>query len=135
VESAVKAAGLEGHFTLLGWRRDVPRILHATDVLVLTSRWEGLPRVLPQAMAAGVPAVVTRVDGSPEAIQDGVNGFLLAPGDVDGMAQSVLKLLSDPILRQRMGEEGRRRVGEFDIDGMVAQQEVLYEQLVSRRMN
>lgn len=135
VEATVQASGLGGRFSLLGWRRDVPKILHATDVLVLTSRWEGLPRVLPQAMAAGVPAVATRVDGSPEAIQDGVNGFLLAPGDVDGMALRVLQLLKDPELRVRMAHEGRQRVGEFDIERMVSQQESLYEELVSRKAN
>ncbi len=130
VERAVIRHGLEGRFKLLGWRRDIPEILHDTDVLVLTSLWEGLPRVLPQAMASGVPAVVTRVDGSPEAILDGVNGFVVEPRDVEGMATRVVQLLRDPQLRSRMGEEGRKRVQEFDIDHMVRKQEEFYLELV-----
>ncbi len=134
VEEAARALGLKDRFRLLGWRRDIPQLLHASDLLVLTSRWEGLPRVLPQAMAAGLPAVVTRVDGSPEAIADGVNGFVREPGDIEGMAQAVLTLLRDPDLRRRMGTEGRRRVGEFDIHEMVRRQEELYQQLADDGM-
>jgi glycosyltransferase involved in cell wall biosynthesis len=135
VEEAASSCGLEGRFQLLGWRRDIPRILHASDVLVLTSRWEGLPRVLPQAMAAGLPVVATSVDGSPEAVEDGVNGFLVLPGQVEAMASRVLALLRDPDLRRRMGEEGRARVGEFDIGRMVVQQEELYAKLASSSLD
>lgn len=130
VERAIARSGLENRVKLLGWRRDIPEILHDTDVLVLTSLWEGLPRVLPQAMAAGVPAVVTKVDGSPEAVLDGVNGFVVEPRDVEGMAARVVQLLRDPELRRKMGEEGRKRVREFDIDEMVRKQEEFYLELV-----
>jgi len=130
VESAIARCGLKGRLRLLGWRRDIPEILHDTDVLLLTSLWEGLPRVLPQAMAVGVPAVVTRVDGSPEAVLDGVNGFVVEPRDVEGMAARVVQLLRDPELRRKMGEEGRKRVQEFDIDEMVRKQEEFYLELV-----
>jgi len=130
VNMAVAQADLQGRFQHLGWRRDVASILGITDVLVLTSLWEGFPLTLLQAMAAGVPAVVTRVDGSPEAILDGVNGFVLEPRDVEGMAARVVQLLRDPELRRKMGEEGRKRVQEFDIDEMVRKQEKFYLELV-----
>ena len=100
--------------------------------MVLTSRWEGFPLVFPQAMAAGLPAVATRVDGSPEAVREGENGFLIEPGDMDGMAERVLRLLRDEELRRAMGDAGRKRVYAFDIDEMVARQEALYEEMVSR---
>lgn len=132
VEEAVASAGLGKSLLLLGWRRDIPRLLRASDVLVLTSRWEGLPRVLPQAMACGLPVVATSVDGSPEAVEDGVNGYLVPPGRVGVMAQRVLALLRDPGLRQRMGAEGRARVAEFDIEQMVVQQQELYVRLISK---
>lgn len=135
VERAVAARGLQGCVSLTGWRRDIPRVLGATDVLVLTSRWEGLPRVLPQAMAAGVPAVVTAVDGSPEAIQDGVNGYVLPPGDGRAMAEKVCMLLHDPDLARRLGTAGRARVHEFDAATMVRQQEFLYHRLLCNRQN
>ena len=134
VESEVRRHGLEGRLLLLGWRRDIPEILQDTDVLVLTSLWEGLPRVLPQAMAVGVPAIVTDVDGSPEAILDGVNGFVVRPKDVETMAQRVIQLISDPDLRRKMGEEGRKRVQEFDIREMVKRQEEFYTELLETKL-
>lgn len=131
VERAVADRGLQRRFSLTGWRRDIPRVLGATDVLVLTSRWEGLPRVLPQAMAAGVPAVVTSVDGAPEAIHDGVNGYVLPPGDIPAMAEQVCTLLRSPERARAMGAAGRAMVQEFDAATMVRQQELLYQRLLS----
>ena len=133
VEEAVRDLGLEGKVHLPGWRRDIPDLLHAMDVMVLTSRWEGLPRVCPQAMAAGVPVVANAVDGVPEGVIDGETGFLTSPGDIRDMADKVLRLLADPDLARRFAEEGRRRVGEFDADLMVRQQEKLYSELIKTK--
>lgn len=133
VEAAVAAAGLQPRFALLGWRRDVPALLGALDVLVLTSRWEGLPRVCPQAMAAGRPVVATAVDGTPEAVVDGRNGFLVPPGDTAGAARAVLRLLADPALRAAQGAAGRAAAGEFSEERMVADQERLYTALLAER--
>jgi len=126
VERAVIAHGLQGRFHLLGWRRDVPEVIGDLDVLVLTSLHEGLPRVFPEAMAAGRPIVATAVDGGPEAVHHGRNGFLHPVRDVEGMARSLSTLLSDADLRRRMGEEGRPRAEAWDIDLMVRKQEELY---------
>ncbi len=132
VEAAVRGLGLEGKVLLLGWRRDVPDLLHAADLLALTSLWEGLPRVCPQAMAAGRPVVATAVDGTPEAVEEGKTGFLVPPGDFRGAAERMLRLLNDPALARAMGEEGRRRVAEFDAGLMVRRQEELYRRLLGR---
>ncbi|MFO8055861.1 MAG: glycosyltransferase family 4 protein [bacterium] len=134
MEEAVRARGLEDRVLLLGWRRDVPELLWASQVLVLTSLWEGLPRVYPQAMAASVPVVGTRVDGASEAVADGVNGWLVPPGDVNGLVDYVTELLKDPEAARALGEAGRRKVDEFDIDLMVRQQEELYTRLLSARI-
>jgi glycosyltransferase involved in cell wall biosynthesis len=131
VEAAARAAGLDGAFQLLGWRRDVPELLAALDVLVLTSRWEGLPRVLPQAMAAGRPVVATNVNGAPEAVRDGVTGYLVPPGDIAGLADRVIALLRDPATREAMGRAARAAVHEFDATEMVRRQEALYGRLVA----
>ncbi len=133
VEAAVRRHGLAGKVLLTGWRRDVADLLHLMDVVALTSRWEGLPRVVPQAMAAGKPVVATAVNGTPEAVADGVTGLLVAPGDVGAMADGIARLLADPGLARRMGEEGRRRVAEFDAAVMVRRQEELYDRLLARR--
>jgi glycosyltransferase involved in cell wall biosynthesis len=131
VEEAIRGKRLEGRFHLLGWRRDIPSIMKNLSVLVLTSLWEGLPRVIPEAMAAGLPVVATRVDGIPEVVRDGETGFLAEPHDVETLAQRVGELLTDRDLRFRMGEKARTAVGEFDIDAMVRRQEALYQELVA----
>jgi glycosyltransferase involved in cell wall biosynthesis len=129
VERAVAEEGLSGRFHLLGWRRDPEAVIGSLSVLVLTSRHEGLPRVLPEAMAAGCPVVATAVDGSPEAIEDQVSGRIHQVGDVDGMAASVVELLERPALARAYAEAGRARVEEWDIDRMVRDQETLYRWL------
>lgn len=131
VEAAVRQSGLGERFRMLGWRRDADAIIPCLDVLVLTSLWEGLPRVLPQAMAAGRPVVAYRVDGVPEAVTDGVSGHLVAPGDCAGAAARIAGLLLDPVRAAKMGAAGRDRVGEFDANLMVRRQEALYERLLN----
>ena len=118
---------------LAGWRKDVPEILNSIDILVLTSLWEGLPRVLPQAMAAGVPVVASDVNGSREAIRDGVNGFITQPHDIQGMARKILYLLMHPEEARSMGEKGTEMVQEFDIWKMLRQQEQLYSSLTGSK--
>jgi glycosyltransferase involved in cell wall biosynthesis len=129
VEKLIEELNIGDKVRLLGWRRDIPEIMRSIDLLVLTSLWEGLPRVLPQAMASGVPVVATNVNGAPEAIRNGLNGYLLPPGDVAGMAKKILYLINNPEEAHAMGRKGRELVEEFDIWKMVKQQEVLYQNL------
>jgi len=131
VEREVSALGLGGRFHLLGWRRDIPKILKNLSVFVLTSLWEGLPRVIPEAMAAGLPVVATRVDGTPEVVCEGETGYLVPPHDLDRMAERVAELLGDPQAARRMGAKARSRLQEFDIEEMVGRQERIYEQLLA----
>jgi len=130
IEELIKKLGMDGKILLLGWRNDIPEILSCIDVLVLTSLWEGLPRVFPQAMASGVPVVATKVDGAPEAIKNGINGYLLPPKDINAMAEKVIYLIRHPEKAQEMGEKGKGLVEEFDIWKMLAQQEELYASLL-----
>lgn len=130
MEAMIRERGLEGRIALLGWRRDVAELMRSFDILLHTSHWEGLPRVFPEAMATGLPIVATRVDGAPEAIEEGVSGFLFEPGDVPGMAGAVVELIRDPARRRAMGMAGLARAGEWDIDRMVRAQEDLYASLL-----
>jgi glycosyltransferase involved in cell wall biosynthesis len=129
VEKLIEELNLRDKVVLLGWRRDIPEIMLSIDLLVLTSRWEGLPRVFPQAMASGVPVVATNVNGAPEAIRNGLNGYLLPPGDITGMAEKIIYLINNPEEARAMGKKGRELVEEFDIWKMVKQQEALYQKL------
>jgi glycosyltransferase involved in cell wall biosynthesis len=136
VEEQIKARGLERHFLLLGWREDVAQLIAACDVLLLTSIHEGLPRVVLQAMAAEKPVVATAVSGTPEAVKNGVTGFLSQPHDTQGLAESLYKILSDPALARKMGKEGRKRLkGSFLIDEMLHQIERVYEKSLVKPAN
>ena len=91
-----------------------------------SSLWEGLPRVIPQAMAAGLPVVATAIDGSAEAIVHGETGILVPPRDPAALGAALAALLRDPERARAMGKAGRARVVEFDMYRMVDAIEALY---------
>lgn len=122
--------GLGDGILFPGWWDDVPALLAATDVFVLASRHEGLPRAVVEALAAGVPVVATSVDGTAEVVRPGRNGFLVPPGDVTGLAEGVCRLVLDGPLRRRMSAVAGEDLAGFDIDYMVRQQEELYQCLL-----
>jgi glycosyltransferase involved in cell wall biosynthesis len=127
LQALLAELGLQGVVQLLGWRRDVTDLLHAMDLFLLPSLFEGLPRSVLQAMAAGVPVVATGVDGTPEVIEDGVSGLLIPPGRPDVAARRVIELLADDDLRERCVMQARRRLSrEFDIHQMVRDLDRLY---------
>jgi len=131
IESEIERLNLKDKIILTGWRRDISSCIALFDILVLTSLWEGLPRVFPEAMAAGKPIVATWVDGAREAVLHGINGYLVAPHDVDKMSGYVLRLLDNPDERRRFGAYGKRRVyPAYDIDEMVRQLDELYQRCV-----
>ena len=129
-EGAAAAAGLAGRFSFPGWRKEMPDILAAFDVFLLTSRWEGLPKVVPQAMIAGIPVVATAADGTKEVVEHGVDGILAPPGDVGSLSRGVVDILSGRT-RLRAGSKRERLLREFDQDGMVRAQERLYSELLA----
>jgi glycosyltransferase involved in cell wall biosynthesis len=132
LEALIRELGLQDVVRLLGWRRDIPDLLHAMDVFLLTSLFEGLPRAVLQAMAAGVPVVATAVDGTPEVVEHGVSGLLMPAGRPDAAADRLLQMARDDLLRQRCVDAGRRRVDRsFDIRRMVRELEQLYLSLLN----
>ncbi len=132
VEGLAVEMGIGNRLHLPGWWRDVPGLLAATDVAVLTSWHEGLPRAVVEALAAGVPVVATAVDGTPEVVRDGINGFLAPPGEVERLAAGVCTLLGDENRRKAMGGAAARGLELFDINLMVRRQEELYRCLSCR---
>jgi glycosyltransferase involved in cell wall biosynthesis len=112
----VARAGLEDRVGWLGERDDVPELIRALDVLLLPSLEEPFGRALIEAMALEVPVVATNVGGPPEIVEDGREGFLLAPGQPEAWARAIRRLAEDPALAQRMGQAGRRRAqSEFGV--------------------
>ncbi len=132
VERALKRETLNARFLMTGWREEIPDLLRAFDVFLLTSRWEGLPKVVPQALLSGVPVVATAVDGTREIIDDGKDGFLCPRGDVEAMADRVAALLSGAT-RLDPSYKRDRLLSEFDQAEMVRAQERLYEELLARK--
>ncbi len=133
LEAQVKALDLKDKVRFLGVRADVPEILAAADMFVLSSQWEGNPLSVMEAMAAGKPVIATAVGGVPELIQHGISGVLVPPGDVEALAEAILKLADDPNLRRQMGKEAFRRAKErFDVSVMVREYEFLYERLLGK---
>lgn len=119
LRQAITDQGLADQVRLLGFRDDLPAVLGCLDLLVHPADMEGLGVSLLQASAARVPIIATRAGGMPEAVRDGQNGLLIAPGDVAGLSAAMNRLLDDAPLRQRMGQAGRQLVlDEFSIDAM-----------------
>jgi len=118
---------------ITGVRRDVTEVLPAFDVFLLTSRWEGMPLVIPQAMACDVPVVASSVDGNRELVRDRDNGLLAPPGAPDALAGRVVELLRDRDLRKRLVARGRETAGAFTLEQTVPQLETLYRSCVSDR--
>ncbi|MEM4402525.1 MAG: glycosyltransferase, partial [Candidatus Caldarchaeum sp.] len=134
LEELVHAKGLDERIKFLGERRDVPDILKASDIFVLTSRWEGMPLTLIEAMLAGLPVIATRVGGVPELVEDGVTGLLVPPKDALTLRSALERLLSSAETRQRMGEAGRHRALEhFTVEQMINRVRVLYHDLERER--
>jgi glycosyltransferase involved in cell wall biosynthesis len=127
----VKKFGVRDRVVFAGMRRDVPRLLSASDVFVLPTLTEALPTVLAEAMAAKLPIIASRVGGVPEMLTDGQNGCLVEPKDVEGLARACIDLLANPEKRTAMGAEGWKIVNQkFNIEKQVDQLEALYlEQL------
>jgi L-malate glycosyltransferase len=132
LERYAASLGLGNRVIFTGFRTDIAKILPEIDIAVLPSLSEGLSNSLLEAMVAGVPVIATRVGGTPEAVEDGHNGLLIPPADLDALIRAMKFLLDNPQTRRRMGEEGRRRVlSRFSVEKMVHQTESLYSRLLS----
>jgi len=131
IEAEIKKLNLEKNVILTGWRKDTNEIIKIFDVFVLTSLWEGLPRVIVESMSAGIPVVATYIDGTKEIVQEGLTGFVVHPHETEKMAERILRLLNNPDLRKKFSQAAKKRVQEFDIDLMVSQQEKLYLSLTN----
>lgn len=107
-----RKCGMTDQVHLLGVRSDVAALFASADIFLLPSRVESFPISIMEAMAAGVPVVASNVGGIPDLVRHGQDGFLHAPSDLDGMAQSIVTLLADAGLRERFSASGRQRILE-----------------------
>jgi glycosyltransferase involved in cell wall biosynthesis len=134
VQALVEQFGLEEHVLLTGARTDVPDVLAALDVAVLSSDFEGIPLSLLEFMDAGKPIVATNVGGIPEVIEAGVHGVLVPPRNEAALAAAVGGLLRDPGGAAQLGARARERCrSEFSLGRTVERLQELYERLHSAR--
>ncbi len=133
-EKLIHKFNLDKQIILTGWRRDIPRILSAIDVFVLTSLWEGLPISALEAMASAKPVVATHTGGVAEIITEGKTGFLTSSRDMNKMSEKLVVLLKDKNLRLQMGQNARSSLDlNFTLTNMIKENENLYEDLIRRK--
>lgn len=136
IRDQVLRARLDSYFQFTGLVPPdrIPSLLAAMDIVVHASLREGLARVLPQALIAGKPVVSYDIDGAREVVLPGETGYLLPAGSVDPMANAIGELIEQPELRERLGQEGRRRFTDrFRHDRMTLRLRELYEELLAAK--
>jgi glycosyltransferase involved in cell wall biosynthesis len=134
VEQLAGELGIVRDCLFAGYQEDVGPFFAAFDVFVLPSGNEGTPVTAIEALATGCPVVATRVGGVPDVVDDGVDGFLVAPGAVQELAARLAELARDPELRVRMGAAGRERMRtRYAVDRLVDDVDRLYRELLERR--
>lgn len=115
----------------LGERADLPDLMRTADCLIMPSRWEGLPMVLLEAMATGLPVIASAAGGIPEVIQDGINGYLVPPENVAALAQRLQSVIDNPVILQSMGRLARERITEeYSIDKMAQSHLQIYQEVL-----
>lgn len=123
-------SSLNGRFIFVGWRRDVSDILDVMDVAVLTSKWEGMPISLIEALSKGCPVVATGVGGTPELVKNRVTGYITRPGAYEEIAEKVLEIFEGTQTLSKMKREAARSIDDsFDVTKMVANVQNLYRRL------
>jgi glycosyltransferase involved in cell wall biosynthesis len=131
----VRRQDLARHVLFLGQRDDVPELMEAADIFTLPSRFEGLPLVVLEAMAAGIPVVATRVCGTAEAVRHRMTGLLVEPGRPAELAAGLVEVLRNPAWAAQLGEHGRIRAQRcFSAERMARETLALYEEVWNRKM-
>lgn len=131
MQNYAKNIGIGKDVIFAGSRSDIPSCLSLMDVLVLPSRWEGLPNAILEGMAAGCPVVATNVGGIPELIRDGETGLLIEPGDIEGLAKAIVDILERRVDVDSMTEHALSLVAnEFSVENMVRQTERIYNEVL-----
>lgn len=128
--------GLADKVEFLGARKDVAKQLDESDIFVLTSKWEGFPRSILEAMRAGLPVIASDVGGCKEAVTDGETGYLIARGDEKALKQRLEELIDNPCLRMKMGQAGIQRfLDNFTFDIMFKKTFAVYQQVMGKPLS
>jgi len=131
LKKAVNELMLQDKVSFLGFRRDVPELLTASDVFILTSRREGLPRAVMEAMAVGLPIIATDVRGNRDLVKSGENGYLVHLNDIEQTAMAIEQLTNSEDLRRSMGEKSKELVKQYDLQNILKEMERIYDNILN----
>jgi glycosyltransferase involved in cell wall biosynthesis len=133
-ESLARACGIGDCTHFLGWARDLVALYATMDRFERTSRNEGTPVGLIEAMAAGVPVIATSVGGVPDVVADGTDGVLVPSGSADAVARAIVRAFSEPSRTLRMARDARLTIGaRYDAGRLVEEMDRLYRQQLHRK--
>jgi len=125
IKNILEDKNVGGRIIITGYREDIPELLKISDIFVLPSYREGLPRSIIEAMAMSKPVVTYNIRGCREEVVDDETGILVPPGDIESLATAILKLYKNSELREKMGKNGRRRAEELYDERKVIEKELL----------
>jgi len=133
LDAQARRLGLGDIVRFLGLRRDTPALYSAADAFVLSSRKEGMPMALLEAMASGLPVIATRVGGVPSVVTDRENGLLVPPRSPEALSDAMAEICSAPSLRRHLGARAKERVErDYSVERMASRYLSVYERAMSR---
>jgi len=131
-----KVLNLEKNVIFTGYREDVEKLMALMDIFVLTSLREGLPRVLVQAAAVGMPSIAFNIDGVSEILKDNYNGFLVEPTNIKQLVERIIKYIDNKELIRLHGKNGQNVVrNRWSVEGMVKKTDQIYSYLIEKKIN
>lgn len=132
LQNLAKELGIENQIHFLGFRTDVKELLTGADIFLFTTRQEGLPRSMMEAMASGLPCVASAIRGNVDLIENGINGFTCLTDDVDGYAAAIAKIATDSELREKMRQNNLEKIKNYDITVVEQQIREIYADVLKK---
>jgi len=132
LENLTKEKGLQKYFYFVGFKsiNEVYEIMASCDMFILPSRYECFPYTILEAMAVGLPCIVSNVGGNSELVDNGVTGYVIASGDIQALAKTVTKLVNNKNLRIKFGEDARIKINVFSIESMIKKTWEIYREVL-----
>ncbi|MBQ9920105.1 MAG: glycosyltransferase family 4 protein [Clostridia bacterium] len=133
LKELAKSLGVENQVHFLGFRTDIKELLVAADVFLFTTLQEGLPRSMMEAMASGLPCIVSKIRGNVDLMEDGTGGYLCGSTDVDAFAKSIAELTKNSELRKKMSEYNLEHIKEFDVSVVEEEIRNIYNEVLGEK--
>lgn len=131
LKSLAESLGVKNQIHFLGFRSDIKELLNAADIFLFTTKQEGLPRSMMEAMASGLPCVASGIRGNTDLVENGKNGFLCSPCDSKQFADAISKLSENRELRDKMSKENLIKIKEYDISVVEKEIENIYSEVLN----